>query len=130
MRSKAIIDALHAGGALIKYKDQHWFMKDRTGKLLSASHIRNKTACKIIREWPGSLHYCKSGDYEGWRRKAGMAVEPEAKKPLRGVCRECGCMENDACSIVEGFGGMIQACSWTDETQTLCNHPDCVRAAS
>ena len=33
------------------------------------------------------------------------------------VCRECGCTEDRAClDLATGLG-----CSWTDESQTLCN---------
>lgn len=40
-----------------------------------------------------------------------------------GRCRICGCTEFNACSI-EG-----DACSWYDETMTLCDNPECVEKA-
>lgn len=39
------------------------------------------------------------------------------KKLKRGVCRECGCTENNAC-YVNGIG----ACWWVNNTKTLCSH--------
>lgn len=37
--------------------------------------------------------------------------------PLPGICRVCGCTENDACTS-PAFGN----CWWADETETLCSH--------
>lgn len=41
----------------------------------------------------------------------------EYKLIKRGVCRKCGCTENNAC-YVSG----IAACCWVDDTKTLCSH--------
>ena len=43
--------------------------------------------------------------------------EHKYKLIKRGVCRQCGCTENNAC-YVTGIG----ACWWVDETHTLCSH--------
>jgi ParB/RepB/Spo0J family partition protein len=42
--------------------------------------------------------------------KKGTA-KPKAKKPVKGVCRVCGCTHNNPCP---------EGCAWTDETETLC----------
>ncbi len=40
---------------------------------------------------------------------------------VAGVCRYCGCTEDDACRIPGG-----DACSWLDAHRTVCNAPRCV----
>lgn len=39
------------------------------------------------------------------------------RKIKPGVCRKCGCTENNAC-YVTGVG----SCWWVDDTKTLCSH--------
>ncbi|MFD0868799.1 hypothetical protein [Paenibacillus residui] len=38
-----------------------------------------------------------------------------------GICRVCGCTEDDAC--VHEWG----ACGWYDDTRTVCNSPTCAK---
>lgn len=42
-----------------------------------------------------------------------------------GVCRFCGCTENNACVIDVGL--MTITCSWVSSSRTVCSAPDCVR---
>lgn len=44
------------------------------------------------------------------------------KAPVKGVCRVCGCTVTTPC-LVNGY------CAWTDKTETLCDNPDCLKAA-
>lgn len=50
-----------------------------------------------------------------------------------GKCRICGCTEKRACQFIAknkgGKGSVAKTCSWTDATKTLCNKPQCVKAA-
>lgn len=39
------------------------------------------------------------------------------RKIKPGVCRKCGCTENDACYVTE-----IGCCWWINKTRTLCSH--------
>jgi len=41
-----------------------------------------------------------------------------------GVCRVCGCTEEDAC-VFEVTGG-VGSCWWIDEKKTLCSNPSCL----
>jgi len=50
----------------------------------------------------------------------------EAKKPVPGVCRICGCTETTPCLGINIAG---EACAWADRSQTLCTNPDCLRQA-
>ena len=47
------------------------------------------------------------------RRRVSTVARPTFP---RGVCRDCGCTESDACVDVVG-----ECCSWTDKTQTRCS---------
>ena len=38
-------------------------------------------------------------------------------KLKKGVCRKCGCTENNACYDKE-----MGTCWWVDDTKTLCSH--------
>jgi ParB family chromosome partitioning protein len=51
------------------------------------------------------------------REAAATALPATAATPLVGTCRVCGCTEDRACE---------EACSWADETKTLCDNPDCL----
>lgn len=53
----------------------------------------------------------------------GATVEP-------GSCRICGCTEANACVGIPVREGVFQNCSWTDESRTLCNNPECLRRAA
>jgi len=71
------------------------------------------------------------------RRKQGMRLlagivkkkinykntKGQKNKIAAGRCRICGCTEFNACSF-EG-----DACSWYDDTRTLCDNPKCVEKA-
>jgi hypothetical protein len=37
-----------------------------------------------------------------------------------GICRHCGCTEDDPCRLYTG-----EPCSWADATRTVCNKPSC-----
>lgn len=37
-----------------------------------------------------------------------------------GVCRFCGCSEDDACRVDDGFSLEV-GCSWTDRTRSVCS---------
>lgn len=41
----------------------------------------------------------------------------EAKEPVPGVCRVCGCTEDDPC-----FNPKEGNCWWADDSETLCSH--------
>lgn len=127
MRRQAIIEALEAGGTLVKYKDRFWSMNDHGGNLLSNRFINSQTACSIIRQWPGGMHYTKRGEYEEWRQKAKMHRPDAPTKPAysAGVCRFCGCTEAFACYLPD----QERPCAWADATQTFCDHPKCLAAA-
>lgn len=45
----------------------------------------------------------------------------------RGVCRFCGCTEDNGC-MIEGGGvlGDDAPCSWVDKLKTVCSNPLCV----
>jgi len=61
--------------------------------------------------------------------KARKEVEPApaamapAEAPVynHGTCRICGCTDDHACA---------EPCSWADESQTLCDNPDCIAKAA
>lgn len=38
-------------------------------------------------------------------------------EPQKGICRVCGCTENDACTHP-----VYGSCWWVNETETLCSH--------
>ena len=40
-----------------------------------------------------------------------------------GVCRHCGCTEDNPCRLYTA-----EACSWADATRTVCNSPSCMKA--
>lgn len=42
----------------------------------------------------------------------------------RGICRHCGCTENNACILQVSIGR--QMCSWWNRTQTCCTNPRCI----
>jgi hypothetical protein len=42
-----------------------------------------------------------------------------------GVCRHCGCTEDNACVLVNGDG-----CCWTDRERMVCSNPSCIAAES
>lgn len=44
--------------------------------------------------------------------------------PQPGTCRICGCTEDHACETDDG------TCSWADDSETLCDNPDCVAKAA
>lgn len=44
----------------------------------------------------------------------------QSDDPQPGTCRICGCTEDHACET---------PCAWADDTQTLCDNPDCVAKA-
>ena len=126
MTHASIIQALHDGAALVKYSDKNWSVIGRHGELVGGN-VRNLTACRIIREWPDGLHYCKRGEYEEWRRKAGLH-NPERPPPIvhpAGICRICGCNPSDACHV-DPPG---RPCAWADASHTLCDHPQCLAKA-
>lgn len=39
---------------------------------------------------------------------------------VSGVCRYCGCTEDDACRLSTG-----EECSWLDRNRSACNAPEC-----
>jgi len=52
--------------------------------------------------------------------ETGLLVPDDA---LSGVCRECGCTDEEPCvSEVPGFGDepCAEACAWADDAHTLC----------
>lgn len=64
---------------------------------------------------PELMYRMFDGYYHG---KDGLAaLYEELAVPIPGVCRICGCTENNPCYHPEyGF------CSWIDEEETLCSH--------
>jgi hypothetical protein len=52
----------------------------------------------------------------------------------KGTCRICKCTEKRACQFIVknqgGKGSVPKTCSWTDATKTLCNNPNCLKAAA
>jgi hypothetical protein len=40
-----------------------------------------------------------------------------------GVCRHCGCTENNACRLEDG-----EMCCWIDYSRLVCSNPKCMRA--
>ena len=88
-------------------------------------------------DWQGNIH----PDLYKAAKKLGVKYEPilqkiaddekaekqseKAPELKAGVCRICGCTKKKPCTLrANGY------CSWTDETKTLCNNPDCVKAAA
>jgi hypothetical protein len=58
----------------------------------------------------------------------GQALEQLRRAPdTKGICRECGCTENNAC-IGQGILG-DETCGWANQDQTLCTNPDCLEKA-
>lgn len=49
-------------------------------------------------------------------------VEEEGRQMAddEGVCKHCGCTEEDPCMLQSG------PCAWTNAAKTVCNNPDCV----
>ncbi len=41
-----------------------------------------------------------------------------------GLCKFCGCDELHACALADG-----KPCSWTDQEETVCSNPDCIKKA-
>lgn len=41
----------------------------------------------------------------------------EDKEYIQGICRICGCTDNDPC-----FNPKVGNCWWVDDTETLCSH--------
>jgi ParB-like chromosome segregation protein Spo0J len=70
--------------------------------------------------------------------KEELFKDKEPKKPIKeeklkskkskgvkkGTCRICGCTESKGCTLPNGDN-----CDWTDKTKTLCDTPDCLKAA-
>jgi ParB/RepB/Spo0J family partition protein len=54
---------------------------------------------------------CEDDDFE---------LEAEGEDE-RGVCKFCGCTEDDACRLDGGAN-----CSWTNVEETVCSNPDCL----
>lgn len=42
-----------------------------------------------------------------------------------GICRRCGCSEDNPCRLADG-----EPCCWMDCARTLCNNPSCLTAES
>jgi hypothetical protein len=70
--------------------------------------------------------------------------QPCAALPEPGRCRICGCTNDRACALAVTYEGCAggdhsdcptpvpfskRSCGWTDNTQTLCDNPDCIAAA-
>jgi hypothetical protein len=43
---------------------------------------------------------------------------------FEGICRQCGCTEDNAC-LFEGFFG-LEACGWLNKEHTVCTNPNCI----
>lgn len=54
-----------------------------------------------------------------------------SKEAKRGVCRICGCTDEEACvtkqSTEHGIAYVTR--SWQDRTKTLCTNPECLAKA-
>lgn len=59
--------------------------------------------------------------------KSAEFGQPCAAVPQPGTCRVCGCTRITACDVPTDYGS--RACSWVDETKTLCDLPACIAAA-
>lgn len=59
-----------------------------------------------------------------------MKPETPATKAIEpGVCRICGCTEDNACVIPSPrFGERSRVCGWADDAHTLCDAPACLAA--
>jgi hypothetical protein len=53
--------------------------------------------------------------------------QPCAAVPEHGRCRICRCTRITACDVMTDYGS--RACGWTDDTQTLCDAPECIAEA-
>lgn len=50
-----------------------------------------------------------------------------------GVCRFCGCTEENACTLQmwpTPIGVGMKTCSWADEAKTICTNPKCLAKAT
>lgn len=54
-----------------------------------------------------------------------QALEQARRSPgFKGICRHCGCTENNAC-ILDDFIGTT-TCGWYNREQTCCKNPKCI----
>lgn len=54
-------------------------------------------------------------------RPGDEGVEVDGQ-PVAGVCRVCGCTQDNGCYIERED----RVCGWTDATRTLCDNPECL----
>lgn len=75
-------------------------IRDHEGKVMKRIEEGAYTSCYKVCIDDGSISYV-----------------PEKDLALEGICRICGCTENDPC-----FNPKRGFCRWADESRTLCSH--------
>ena len=82
--------------------------------MLCGNNVTHKIKFKTIKSVPyGKFHYLLPVFED-----LGECITP--KFPVqwtKGICKECGCSENNAC-----LNHNVGNCYWVDESETLCSH--------
>lgn len=88
------------------------------------AEIPEPKSLKKLREGIESKASVRKAAKNKAKPKPKRDASPKTDKPTPGVCRVCGCTEDNAC-----MNAFDTPCSWVDETRTLCSNVDCVAAA-